>query len=103
MLVVGDDGPSSNRVSIARSSAPVDLAIVRDVDAERLRWGGRGDSVEEEEDEYLLSLFVMDGNRTLAPVAGAVALESGFVAGVAIGCGLARNGISRSSSSSESA
>lgn len=101
VLVVGDAGLSSNRVSIARSSAPVDLAIVRDVDADRLRCGSRGDSVEEDEDEYLLSLFVMDGKRTLTSVAGAVALESAFVAGAAIGCGLVRNGMSRSASSSE--
>ena len=42
VLVVGDVSPSSNSVSIARSSAPVDFAMVRvpydvvAVDAERL-------------------------------------------------------------------
>lgn len=67
--------PSSNRVSIARSSAPVDLAAVRAVyadvavEAERLRIGRRGDADDEEEDEYLDSVFPMDfaidGKRTL--------------------------------------
>lgn len=107
VLVVGDDGPSSKSVSIARSSAPVDFAIVRDeydepaVDVDRLRWGmGGGDVVadeEEEAEEYLDSLLVMDGKRTLLPLP---ATAAGF-AGVARGSGLARSGRSSSSSSSE--
>lgn len=75
VLVVGESVPSSNNVSIARSKAPVDFAVVRavyadvPVEAERLRIGGRGDAEDDEDDEYLDSEFpmdlAMDGKRTM--------------------------------------
>lgn len=71
---VGEVASSSKSVSIARSSAPVDLAAVRTVyedvvvDVERLRAGSRGDgAAEDDAEEYLDSDFIdsrMEGNRT---------------------------------------
>ena len=76
---VGEVTSSSINVSIARSSAPVDFAIDRNVyevdavDAERLRIGRRGEGAEDDDpEEYfdsdLMTEFVLedkDGNRTL--------------------------------------
>jgi hypothetical protein len=57
-LVVGDRGVSSNRVSIARSRAPTDLAVLlapypecEDEAAERLRVGSRAEYADSEDFE----------------------------------------------------
>ena len=77
--VVGDVASSSKSVSIARSSAPVDLAFERMVyvvDCERLRIGRRGDgAVVDDDEEYLdsereIDLPDIEGKRTLLPFAG---------------------------------
>lgn len=103
---VGEVGPSSRRVSMTRSRAPVDFDGVRGVyedeaavEEERERWGARGDwTVVDEEDEYRDS--VMDGNRTLLSLAGVGAGVSVALNGVEMGCGLARSGTSKGCSSS---
>ena len=72
------------------------------MEEERLRCGSRGEVADEDEDdeEYLDSLFVIDGKRTLfwlpPPPLEAIADFPGVVRG----CGLVRNGKSSSSSSS---
>lgn len=107
--MVGEVWPSSKRVSMTRSRAPVDFDGVRGVyeeeaavDEERERWGTRGEwAVEDEEDEYRDS--VIDGNRTLLSfAAGGGPVTSFNFAGVAMGCGLARRGTSKGWSSSSS-